>query len=103
MNILIFILSFSSFAQDSRIHVAPLEKNIDTTVLGKKFTHHPYPDENLEFPPNKIERNKLLVKLKIVSKTDKWDELKKDIFYMDYKKLSKPKLVSKYPELKGDL
>ena len=103
--VIIFTLfsNLSAFAQESKIQVIPLEKGLNTEALGKGFTHHPYPENKYPTLPSKEERDNFFDEYKISEKIKSWDELKKDIFYMDLKKKKLSTLQQKYPEFKNEL
>ena len=98
MKNLILFLSLSSitliaFAQKANLTV--VDPYMDATPLENEFNvNRPNNPNSL---PSKDERDIFLQKL--TKKISQWDELKKDIFYMELKSKSISELQTKYPEL----
>lgn len=94
-TLILFLLSFSisAFSQvqvqivDPELDTAPLEKS-GYQVSKKTSVHNAL--------PNKKDRDKLLSEL---PEAKKWDELSKDIFYMDLKSKTLSDLQKKYPQI----
>ena len=85
------MVSFSAFAQ--KANVIFIDPDMETKELEnfniQKNTHE-------SSIPDRDDREALLNQN---SKTQNWDELKKDIFYMDLARKSVSELHKKYPEL----
>lgn len=98
LAIFVYLLSFSLLAQvnSKRAKVILIDKDIDSKELEKKY------DVERPVEPNRIlptiqERDNLFQGIKLPGE---WDELKKDIFFMELKEISLEELVNKYPEIK---
>ena len=91
ITISMLMVSLSAFAQKAQLIV--IDPDIETRELEnfniQKNTHE-------SSIPDRDERELLLNQ---VAKTKDWDELKKDIFYMDLARKSVSELQKKYPEL----
>lgn len=89
-----FILTSTSLLAQGRPNVLLVDPDIEVEDLHQRYNiHRPRLVNTL---PNKEVRDELLDG---VSATAKWDELKKDIFYMDLRSKELPLLRKKYPEL----
>ncbi len=91
-SILLLILSPWALAQ--KAHVIILDPNIDSKELEKNFHVHRGSTHVSSIPDRKL-RNSFLSD---VDKVQKWDELKKDIFFIDLKNKDLSTLKKKYPE-----
>lgn len=99
MKILISLLFFTSLqalAQNQGVKVHIVDPDIDDSSLKDKYQVTRTAIKSNTIPDRDL-REKFL---KDVSSTQNWDELKKDIFYMDLKNKSIKQLVKKYPEFK---
>jgi putative salt-induced outer membrane protein YdiY len=88
--LVILLYTLSAFAQKAQVTI--LDDDIDGSPLEKEFNVHKG-STHKSFLPAKEERDFALKDLKQIQK---WDELKKDIFYMELK--SKSISEQKYPE-----
>jgi hypothetical protein len=96
MKILIFLISVISLHSYSQVEIQVVDPTLDTKALEgqgykiskKTASHNALPDKNL--------RDSLLSD---IPETKKWDELQKDIFYMELKKKSLNDLEKKYPQI----
>jgi hypothetical protein len=93
MRILIFSLLIA-LPLMAQVQVQVLDPDIDTSSLEKKYQVH-RDTKQANSLPNKELRDQLF---QGVTKINKYDELKKDIFFMDLKRRSIPELLKKYPE-----
>lgn len=98
--ILVFLISTSIHAQtqSGKARVLVIDKNTDTTELEKKYVVEKPAPSNFVVP-DLNERDKFFEGIKF---PDNWDDLKKDMFYIELKSKSKSveDLIKKYPELK---
>ena len=92
LSLFLLLLSLPLLAQMP--HVTILDPNIDSEELKKNF-HVNRGSTHESSLPDKQVRDNLLAESKA---TSKWDELKKDIFFMDLKRKALPELKKKYPE-----
>jgi hypothetical protein len=92
--IVIYLISFSALGQ---IQIQVVDSQLDTQQLEKK-KEFKVTREKDEFSslPDKQKRDQLI---KDLDEIKDWDELQKDIFYMDLKSKSIDKLIKKYPQL----
>lgn len=93
---LFFAYSIIAQAQDKSVKVQVFDPDIDSRSLEEKYQVNNNPN-TFSSLPNKKERDKVLSSYPL---TNKWDELKKDIFFMDIKNKALEELISKYPEFK---
>jgi hypothetical protein len=93
--LLLTLMTFSSagFAQKAELTV--LDPNIETSELNPHFNVH-HGSTHTSSIPNKADRDLLLVQFE--KKTAGWDQLKKDIFYMDLSSKTLKDLSKKYPD-----
>lgn len=96
--VITFFTSFTIFAKEKGVHVIVVDPNIDASSIEKKYQVH-RPKKHYSALPDRIAREELL---KDVNATKGWDELKKDIFFMDLKNKSIDELVEKYKEIKRE-
>lgn len=89
----LFLVSFTSLAQ---VQVQVVDENIDSSSLEGQYQVQREHKKSGNIPVKEL-RDEVL---KDVKQAQKWDELKKDIFFMDLERKSIPELVKKYPELK---
>lgn len=92
MLTLLLLLSFPALSQ---INIQVIDPDIDASDFEKDYRVKQEAEEFSSLP--EIEKRDHVVKSVKASAT--WDELKKDIFYMDLKSKSLPDLVKKYPEV----
>ena len=94
MKILLFIMLFSSSISWAQVKVQIVDPDVDSSTLEKDYevSRKSSPANSL---PSKEVRDEIFVNIKSVKK---WDELKKDIFFMDLKSKSLSELSAKYPE-----
>ncbi|WP_408097840.1 hypothetical protein ACJVC5_02690 [Peredibacter sp. HCB2-198] len=91
MTIPMLLVSLSAFAQKANVIF------IDPDIESKELENfNIQKDSHQSSIPDRDEREALLNQNE---KTKDWDELKKDIFYMDLARKSVPELQKKYPEL----
>lgn len=92
--ILSLLFTTSVFAQKADLTV--IDPHMDASSLKDNYKVHSgeLPESSL---PNLNQRDSLFYGLKEVQN---WDELKKDIFYMDLRSKPLDYLKNKYPELK---
>ena len=90
---LLILVSFTTLAQ---VEVQIVDPHIDSSQLDGKYEVHKGFKTN-KVLPNRDLREEVLKDVKVIQK---WDELKKDIFFMDLERKSLSELVKKYPELK---
>jgi hypothetical protein len=89
---LLFLISFSAIAQKANVLI--VDPDVDSKSLENGY--------NVQKPsqayslPDKEARDEVLKNIKSVQN---YDELKKDILYMDLKSKSPAELMKKYPEL----
>lgn len=96
MKIIILLISFISFHSYSQVEIQVVDPELDVKPLegqGYKISrkaevHNALPDKKL--------RDSLLSE---VPEAKTWDELQKDIFYMDLKQKSLNDLEKKYPKI----
>ncbi|WPU64864.1 hypothetical protein [Peredibacter starrii] len=93
MKFVLYLLLFMSFAHAQKAKVLLIDENINGKELEKNFDVEK--NTHQSSIPNKADRDLLL---KNVKGTAKWDELQKDIFYMDLKSKSVKELKKKYSE-----
>lgn len=96
--LLLFIISFNTKAQDKTVQVYIVDKDIDEKILGDSYEVTRVPDNGNSLPAKELRDNLL----QSVEKTKNWDELKKDIFYMDLKNKDLKYLINKYPEISAE-
>ena len=92
-NLFLFcLISFPSFAQ---VQIQVVDPELDASSLEEKYNVQ-YKEKVHNSLPDKDQRDELLEGVKAPLK---WDELKKDIFYMDLKSKAIPELLKKYPDV----
>lgn len=89
----LLICTTEAFAQ--RANVTILDSEIESKELEKEFDVHRGSTHTSSLPDRDF-REEVLSGVETVHK---WDELKKDIFFMDLKSKSLAELKKKYPEL----
>lgn len=96
--ILLFVFSINSHAQvqPGRAKVLVIDPNVDTTELEKKYTVEKPAPSNFVVP-NLNDRDKFFERVVF---PDSWDDLKKDIFFLELRSKSINDLIKKYPDLK---
>ena len=95
MKILLFIMLFSSTISWAQVKVQIVDPDVDSSTLEKDFEVSRKSTQANSLP-SKETRDEIFIGIKSVKK---WDELKKDIFYMDLKSKSLSELAIKYPEI----
>jgi hypothetical protein len=90
---LVFLFTSTSFAQ--KAHVTILDPNIDGKPLEGHFNVHRGSTYKKSLPSREL-RDEVLSG---VPKIQNWEELKKDILFMDLESKSIKELHKKYPEL----
>lgn len=90
-------LLFTSFVFAQKADLIVIDPDMDASSLKDNFNVH-YGSTAQNSLPDLDQRDSLLFSVK---ETHKWDELKKDIFYMDLKSKPLDYLESKYPEIKS--
>jgi hypothetical protein len=93
---LLFLVSFTTLAQNQGVQVQVVDEHIDSSSLEGRYQVQRTAKKSNALPDREL-REEVLKDVKAVQK---WDELKKDIFFMDLERKSLPELVKKYPELK---
>lgn len=96
MKIIIILISVFSLHSYSQVEIQVVDPTLDTKPLEgqgykiskKSASHNALPDKNL--------RDSLLSE---IPATKKWDQLQKDIFYMELKQKSLNHLEKKYPQI----
>lgn len=89
-------LSSPSFAQKAKLLV--IDPKVDAKSMEKEFVVEK-PVQKNSLP--KLKDRDLL--LKDFTAAASWDELQKDIFYMDLKNKSLPVLTKKYPKIEAKM
>lgn len=89
----LILISFHSFAQKAQVTI--LDPDINSEELQNEFDVH-YGSTHVSSLPDRETREEVFEGIKSIKK---WDELKKDIFFMDLKSRSIQDLQSRYPEL----
>lgn len=92
---LYLIFSFVTLSEERGVKVQIIDQNIDSSSLEQRYQ---VSRKGVSPPtlPDKMERDQALAS---ISAINSWDELKKDIFYVDMKHKSIDELMVKYPEL----
>lgn len=101
MKKLIFIIcvfSLNVYAENRGVQVYVTDEFIDSSSLEKKYEVTRVPDKD-ETLPDLETRDGFL---REVDAANHWDDLKKDIFYMDLKFKTLKALVAKYPEIREE-
>lgn len=93
ITLAIILFSFSSYAQKAKLTI--VDRDIDRSQLSDQFDVN-YPDQQEYALPDREERDLAYKGVKAITK---WDELRKDIFFMDLRSKSIKELLSRYPEL----
>ena len=89
-----FLLSATTvFAQ--KAHITILDPDIDSKEIKRNFNVHRGSTHKSSLPDRDL-REEVLSGVELI---EAWDELKKDIFFMDLKSKSIADLQKKYPEL----
>ncbi len=96
--VLSFLLSGAIHGQTpmGKAKVLVIDQDIDTTQLEKKYDVEKAAPSNLSIPDLES-RNKLFEGIIF---PENWDDLKKDVFFMELRSKSINDLIKKYPELK---
>ncbi len=92
----LILASFTTLAQNEGVKVQIVDENIDSSSLEKSYQVSRHRDSSTSLPDRDL-REEVLKDIKAIQK---WDELKKDIFFMDLGSKSIKELVQKYPEIK---
>lgn len=93
MTIISCMISCSAFAQNQGVKVFIVDDNIDSKALEGKYEVTRKPDV-YKTVPNRQKREELF---RDTALPQDWDELSKDIFYMDLNNKSLSELAQKYP------
>lgn len=93
-----YFITFASFAEDKKIQVQIVDPYINSKSFDSKYQVN---RDNRAFTtlPDKKLRDEALNSSEA---TKNWDELQKDIFYMDLKNNTIANLGKKYPKIKKD-
>ena len=92
---MIFILVFCfSLLSTAQIQVQVIDQQVDTKDLKKKGYFVNRESKDYSSLPDKRQRDKIL---NSISQTNGWDQLEKDIFYMNLRSKSINELTMKYP------
>ncbi|RPJ73233.1 MAG: hypothetical protein EHM20_12575 [Alphaproteobacteria bacterium] len=94
--LLSFNLNLQAQPQYGRAKVLVIGEDIDTTELAKEYVVEKPAPSNLVLP-NLNERD---IFFEGIIFPEYWDDLKKDIFYVELKSKSLDDLIIKYPDLK---
>lgn len=96
MKKLITTLVLFSFTTLAQVQVQIVDENIDASSLQDRYQVQREIKKSQTLPAREL-RDEVLKDVKVIQK---WDELKKDIFFMDLERKSLAELVKKYPEIK---
>lgn len=96
MALITFLISSTAFAQNQGVKVFIVDENIDSKQLEGKY-EVTRKQEVFNSLPSRQKREELF---KDIALPKDWDELSKDIFYMDIKNKSLTALAVKYPIFK---
>lgn len=96
LSFLFLIISFTAYAQNSGVKVFITDENIDSSTFDKKFEVQRKPIKNNSVP-DRTARENFFNNFEIPKD---WDELDKDMFYMDLHNKSLRDLIKKYPDYK---
>lgn len=91
-----FLLVIANITHAQRAQVLLLDEDLDGTDLEKNFSVHQGSTAHNALPDRDL-REEVLSAVPAIAE---WDELKKDIFFMDLASKTIPQLKKKYPELK---
>lgn len=94
MKLVLLLLFIVPIAHAQKAKVLLIDEDIDGKSLEKNFDVQKGSTHESSIP-NKADRDLLL---KGVKQASKWDELQKDIFYVELKSKSVKELKKKYPE-----
>ncbi len=97
-TLLIVILCFS-YATLAQVQVQVVDPEVDTSELQQKGYQVTRGENEFSSLPDKTKRDSLLEGLAVAKD---WDELQKDIFYMDLKSKTLDQLEKKYPDISKD-
>jgi hypothetical protein len=92
LKLLILLFVLPVFSQ---VKVQVIDPELDTTPFEGNYQVS-RKEETFSSLPSKKERDKLLSQ---IAATKDWDELKKDLFYMDLNSKKMEQLKIKYPEI----
>lgn len=101
-NLFIIFLLFSinsqvqAQIQPGKAKVLVIDENIDTTELAKEYVVEKPATSNFVVP----DLNERDIFFEGISFPEYWDDLKKDVFYLELKSKSLDYLIIKYPDLK---
>ncbi len=90
------LLGISSISIAQKAQVLLLDEDIDGTSLEQNFNVQQGSTAKSALPDRDLREEVLSA----VPAIENWDELKKDIFFMDLASKTIPQLKKKYPELK---
>lgn len=95
---LLFSINLTVYAQPKhgKAKVLIVDEDIDPTELAKDYTIEKAEPSNLGLPDLKARDRSF----KGIQFPENWDDLKKDIFYLELKSKSLEDLIKKYPDLK---
>lgn len=98
ITLLLFVVSFTTQAQTNNgVKVFITDEFIDSSTLEKKYEVTREADTFTTIP-KRSDRNELFADADLPSH---WDELDKDIFYMDLHNKTLSELAKKYPDFKS--
>lgn len=92
----VFLLSISHLSMAQRAQVLLLDEDINDEELRQNFNVNRGSSARSSLPDRDL-RDEVLSAVPAIAK---WDELKKDIFFMELASKTIPQLKKKYPELK---
>lgn len=95
MKFLFVLILIAPLAHAQKAKVLLIDKDIDEKELQQNFDVQKGSTHESSIPDKNVRDHFL----KSVKATSKWDELQKDIFYMDLKSKSVKELKNKYPDI----
>ncbi len=96
MKYFYILLTFISLSSLAQVKIQVVDPELDTTPLEGRSYQIEREEKSFSSIPAKEKRDKLLAD---VPESKLWDELDKDIFYMDLKNQTIEQLVAKYPKM----
>lgn len=94
MKTLITLMLAYSFTTLAQVQIQVVDPEVDTSELQQRGYQVTREENEFSSLPDKDKRDQLLNELPAAKE---WDELQKDIFYMDLKSKSIDQLEKKYP------
>lgn len=87
---------YFSFTAQAQVQIQVVDPEVNTKELEDKGYQVSREEKEFTSLPDRDKRDELLKGLHIANE---WDELQKDIFYMDLKSKTLEQLANKYPEI----